>query len=187
MKAAQAWLDRALIVEAVAQADLIAGVSGPAGFRAAATLYWESYEQAPPASYGRLVGMLKAAVLGGGGEEEALRVRALLSHGGASPTAGYAIGIAALIASDDAQAMRAADEIRGAGPAFDARPRRWVRSRPATTRRRARRSARSRPTSRCATHTSRASGSRTRPCFSQHSVNVARVRRNASLGYPGRQ
>ncbi len=118
VKAAQAALDRALIVEAGAQADLIAGVREPAGFRAAAGLYWESYEHASPASYGRLVGMLKAAVLGGAGEDEAVRVRALLPHGGASPTAWYAIGIAALIAGDDAQAARAADEIRGAGPAF---------------------------------------------------------------------
>jgi hypothetical protein len=118
VKAAQAVLERALAAEAAAQAELIAGVAEPAGFREAADLYWESYGLAPPASYGRLVGMLKASVLGGGGQEEALRVRALLSHGGASPTAWYAIAIAALIAGDDAQAARAAGELRDAGPAF---------------------------------------------------------------------
>jgi hypothetical protein len=62
--------------------------------------------------------MLKAAVLGGGGADEALRVRALLVHGGASPTAWYAIAIAALIAGDDAQAVRAARELHAGGAAF---------------------------------------------------------------------
>jgi hypothetical protein len=118
VRAAQAALDRALVVEAGAQADLIAGIREPAGFRAAAALYWESYGHARPASYGRLVGMLKAAVLGGAGEQEAMRVRALLPEGGASPTAWYAIAIAALIVGDDAEAVRAAGEMRGGGPAF---------------------------------------------------------------------
>jgi hypothetical protein len=62
--------------------------------------------------------MLKAAVLGGGGADEAARVRALLVHGGASPTAWYAIAIAALIEGDDAQATRAAGAMRGGGEAF---------------------------------------------------------------------
>jgi hypothetical protein len=116
--AAQEALDRALAVEAAAQAELLAGVLEPAGFREAATLYWESYGLAPPASYGRLVGMLKAAVLGGGGADEGLRVRALLTDGGTSPTAWYAIAIAALVGGDDAQAMRAAGAMRGGGDAF---------------------------------------------------------------------
>jgi hypothetical protein len=111
-------LERALSVEAGAQAALLAGIAEPAGFREAAARYWQSYELAPPASYGRLVGMLKAAVLGGGGADEAARVRALLADGGASPTAWYAIAIAALIAGDDAQAVRAAGEMRAGGDAF---------------------------------------------------------------------
>jgi hypothetical protein len=117
-RAAQAALERALAVEAGAQAELLAGVPEPAAFREAAALYWQSYGLAPPASYGRLVGMLKAAVLAGGGEDEAVRVRSLLTDGGASPTAWYAIAIAALIAGDDAQAARGAHEIRGGGDAF---------------------------------------------------------------------
>jgi hypothetical protein len=111
-------LERALAVEAAAQAELLAGVAEPAGFRDAAALYWESYGLAPPASYGRLVGMLKAAVLGGGGVDEAVRVRGLLTDGGASPTAWYAIAIAALVAGDDAQATRAAHTMRSGGDAF---------------------------------------------------------------------
>jgi hypothetical protein len=111
-------LERALDVEAAAQAELLAGVVEPHGFSEAAALYWESYGLAPPASYGRLVGMLKAAVLGGGGADEAVRVRALLTDGGASPTAWYAIAIAALVAGDDAQAARAAAAMWDGGDAF---------------------------------------------------------------------
>jgi hypothetical protein len=62
--------------------------------------------------------MLKAAVLGGGGADEAAQVRALLVQGGASPTAWYAIAIAALIAGDDVQAVRGAGELRAGGAAF---------------------------------------------------------------------
>ena len=115
---AQEALERALATEAAAQAELLAGVAQPAGFREAASLYWTSYGLAPPTSYGRLVGMLKAAVLGGGGSEEAARVRALLPDGGSSPTSCYAVAIAALIEGDDARAARAADGMRGGGDAF---------------------------------------------------------------------
>ena len=76
----------------------------PAGFREAASWYRTSYELAPPTSYGRLVGMLKAAVLGGGGDEEAALVRGLLPDGGSSPTSWYAVAIAALIEGDAALA-----------------------------------------------------------------------------------
>jgi hypothetical protein len=93
-------------------------VAEPAGFREAAGLYWKSYQLAPPASYGRLVGMLKAAVLGGGGMEEAELVRGLLSDGGSSPTAWYAIAIAALLVDDRPLATRAAAEMRSGGDAF---------------------------------------------------------------------
>lgn len=119
LREAQLALERAIAAEAAAQGELLAGVPEPAGFREAAALYWESYGRARPASYGRLVGMLKAAVLGGGGEEEAARVRASLTDGGDSPTAWYAIALAALIVGDDARAVRAASAMAGGGPAFD--------------------------------------------------------------------
>ena len=118
MKAAQAALEQALAVEAAAQAELLAGVPEPEGFREAAALYRASYQLAPPSSYGRLVGMLKAAVLGGGGADEAAIVRDLLPEGGTSPTSWYAVGIAALIAGDAAGAARAAQEMRAGGDAF---------------------------------------------------------------------
>ena len=38
-----------------------------AAFAQAAELYRESWEVAPPSAYGRLVGMVKSAVLAGGG------------------------------------------------------------------------------------------------------------------------
>jgi hypothetical protein len=118
VKGAQAALEQALAVEAAAQAELLAGVAEPEGFREAAALYWASYQLAPPSSYGRLVGMLKAAVLGGGGAEEAGIVRALLPDGGTSSTSWYAVGIAALIAGDGGVAARAAQEMRAGGDAF---------------------------------------------------------------------
>jgi hypothetical protein len=90
-----------------------------AAFEEAAALYRESWEQAPPGSYGRLVGMLKAAVLGGGGEEEAAyAIAALAGQGQDSPTASYARGLAALIAGDDAVAARASAGMRSGGDAF---------------------------------------------------------------------
>jgi hypothetical protein len=115
---AQEALDRALAVEATAQAELLAGVAQPGGFREAAVWYRTSYELAPPTSYGRLVGMLKAAVLGGGGDEEAALVGRLLPEGGSSPTSWYAVAIAALITGDAPLALRGAEAMRGGGDAF---------------------------------------------------------------------
>jgi hypothetical protein len=115
---AQEALGRALALEAAAQAELLAGVPEPAGFREAADWYWTSYELAPARSYGRLVGMLKAAVLGGGGAEQAAIVRRLLAEGGSSPTSWYAIAIAALIEGDAALAAQGAAAMREGGDAF---------------------------------------------------------------------
>ena len=76
-------------------------------FRRAARRYRASWEVAPPGSYGRLVGMLKAAILAGGGGEEAVYVRNALGDAGAhSPTAAYAQAIAALVSGDDRAAAR---------------------------------------------------------------------------------
>ena len=59
--------------DGLAQRSLLAGDADAArvAFAEAAALYRQSWEVAPPASYGRLVGMLKATVLAGQGEEEA--------------------------------------------------------------------------------------------------------------------
>jgi hypothetical protein len=111
-------LRRALEVEAQARRELLAGVPEPAAFLEASALYRESYQLAPPASYGRLVGMLKTAVLGGSGALEASMVLGLLPDGGSSATAWYAIAIAALIHGDAERALRAAGEMRAGGDAF---------------------------------------------------------------------
>jgi hypothetical protein len=115
---AQEALERALALEAIAQAELLAGVREPAAFREAADWYRRSYELAPPRSYGRLVGMLKAAVLGGGGADQASIVRRLLGDERSSATSWYAIAIAALIDGDAALAARGAEAMREGGPAF---------------------------------------------------------------------
>src|SRR5437763_1988429 len=82
-------------------------------FAAASELYRQSWEAAPPASYGRLVGMLKAAVLAGSGEPQANYVRAALAgEQESSPTASYAVAVAALIAGDDVEARKRAEGMR---------------------------------------------------------------------------
>jgi hypothetical protein len=96
------------------------GEGARAAFTAAAELYRESWEAAPPGGYGRLVGMLKSAVLAGGGREHADYVRgALGDEDVASPTAAYAQAIAALIADDDDTGRRWASRMRGGSDAFE--------------------------------------------------------------------
>jgi hypothetical protein len=93
--------------------------AGEAAFAEAADLYRRSWEDAPPASYGRLVGMLKSAILAGGGEFEAVYVaRALGGEDDGSPTAAYALAIAALIDGDDDAAGWWAGVMRGGSEAF---------------------------------------------------------------------
>jgi hypothetical protein len=93
--------------------------AGEAAFAEAADLYRRSWEDAPPASYGRLVGMLKAAVLAGAGEVEATYVfRALGRDDRGSPTAAYALAIAALIDGDEHAAGRYVGVMRGGSEAF---------------------------------------------------------------------
>ena len=88
-------------------------------FAAASELYRQSWEAAPPASYGRLVGMLKAAVLAGSGEAQADYVRtALANEQDSSPTASYARAVAALINGDDAEARKCAEGMRAGSGAF---------------------------------------------------------------------
>ncbi len=91
-----------------------------AAFRAAAAAYRASWEEASPTSFGRLVGMQKAAILAGGGVEEARYVeRALAGAEATSPTASYAQAIAALVLGDDPAAARWAAGMEGASPAFE--------------------------------------------------------------------
>lgn len=88
-------------------------------FAAAAELYRQSWDAAPPESFGRLVGMLKSAILAGGGEAEARYVRSELGkEEDASPTASYALAIAALIVGDDDGAKRFTVRMRAGSEAF---------------------------------------------------------------------
>jgi hypothetical protein len=74
-------------------------------FAEAAELYRQSWEVAPPSAYGRLVGMLKSAVLAGGGGSEARYVFSALPEADPeSATASYARALAALISGDDQEA-----------------------------------------------------------------------------------
>lgn len=86
--------------------------------REAATAYRRSWEVAPPRSFGRLVGMLKAAVIAGGGADEAAYVRGQIGGAADSPPSWYALGIAALVDGDDALARRAAAGMREGSEAF---------------------------------------------------------------------
>lgn len=125
MKPAQELLTSAIEREGAAQRALMAGDPDGAreAFHAAADLYARSWEQAPPRSYGRLVGMLKATVLSGeDARQRAEYVRAALAGDPAAPgsrTASYALALAALIAGDDEGARQRTVAMRGGSEAFD--------------------------------------------------------------------
>jgi hypothetical protein len=91
---------------------------GRAALAEAAGRYRRSWELAPPRSYGRLVGMLKSAVIGGEGAGAAAYARAALGDSCDSPTSCYALAIAALAEGDDPSAARAAEGMRAGDPPF---------------------------------------------------------------------
>ena len=113
-------LNDALRVEAEGQRALLAGDDVAASRLAdASALYRASWEEAGPDSYGRLIGMLKAAVLAGdaaGAADYAARELGAVVH--ASPAAAYAQAIAALVRGEDARAGAAATVMATATPAF---------------------------------------------------------------------
>lgn len=117
----QVLLMEALEREGEAQRRLMDGELAAAEdeFREVSDLYRRSWEAAHARAFGRLVGMLKAAVLGGGGAEEAQYARAaLVEADGASATANYARAIAALIVGDEADAGASASAMGAGGEAF---------------------------------------------------------------------
>jgi predicted nucleic acid-binding Zn-ribbon protein len=90
-----------------------------AGFAEAAELYRQSWIAAPPSAYGRLVGMLKSAVLAGGGADEASYAREALAEAEPeSVTAAYARALAALILGEDDEAGACAERMRAGNEAF---------------------------------------------------------------------
>ena len=85
-------------------------------FAAAADLYRQSWESAHARAFGRLVGMLKAAVLAGDDASEAHYARtALGDRDPESSTASYAQALAALILGEDEDARRWATRMGAVG------------------------------------------------------------------------
>jgi hypothetical protein len=117
----QELLTAAIEREGEGQRRLLAGdLDGArAEFAAAADLYRQSWEAAHARAFGRLVGMLKAAVLAGRGEPEARYARiALGERDPESATASYAQALAALILGEDRDAQAWAARMCGAPDAF---------------------------------------------------------------------
>lgn len=120
MKQAQVLLQDAIRCEASAQQALLRGDAAQANtrFRAAAERYRASWEVAPPRSYGRLIGLLKASILSGDGGHDAVYVREALGDACDSPPACYALAIAALAQGDDTAALPAIEGMREGGEPF---------------------------------------------------------------------
>ena len=117
----QLLLTAAIEREGEAQRQMISGDQAAARveFGEASELYRQSWEAAHARAFGRLVGMLKAAVLAGGGAEQADYARAALAEADReSATANYGRAIAALIAGDDEDAQAWAVRLRDAPEAF---------------------------------------------------------------------
>jgi hypothetical protein len=113
-------LNEAIAAEREGYLLLLAGDAPAAAthLRAAAAHYRDSWKLAPPRSYGRLIGALKAAVIAGDGPDEAAYARAQVGFKGDSPSSWYVLAIAALIDGDDALAALAAEGMRAGSPAF---------------------------------------------------------------------
>ena len=79
--------------------------------------YRASWELAPPRSFGRLIGMLKAAVIAGDAADAAAYARAAVPEAD-SPPSNYVRAVAALVEGDDAAAARFAEGMREGSPAF---------------------------------------------------------------------
>jgi len=116
----QRLLGDALDREGEADRLLLAGDTEAAAWvlREVSALYRRSWEEAGPRSFGRLIGMVKAAVLAGDGTEEAAYVRRALGDEAETPTGWYAVGLAATVEGDDTLARRAASGMREGGEAF---------------------------------------------------------------------
>ena len=114
----------AIAAEGRAHAALLAGEHDAArrAYAEAVDGYRASWALAPPRSYGRLVGLLKAAVLGGEAQAAAAEVRAALHDdpdADGSPVAAYVRAVAALIAGDDGEVAARAATMEPRGEAFE--------------------------------------------------------------------
>jgi hypothetical protein len=114
----------AIATEGEAHAALLAGDGDSArgGYATAAEQYLASWKLAPPKSYGRLVGLVKAGVLAGQAEAAAAEVRAALDgdpDAAGSPVASYALAVASLILGDDDAVAPLAGVMDPRGGAFE--------------------------------------------------------------------
>ena len=106
----------AIAEEGRGQRALLEGRRAVDALEAAAALYRASWEAAPPRSFGRLIGMLKAAVIAGDATAEARYARGAIGAAADSPPASYALAIAALVEGDDGAAAAAAAGMRAGSP-----------------------------------------------------------------------
>lgn len=107
--------------EAEGQRALLGGDedAGCAAMLAAAALYRRSWELASSTSYGRLVGALKAAIIGADAGELAAYARTQIPDPPPSPPAAYVVAIAALVCGEDVTAAAASRLMRdGASDPF---------------------------------------------------------------------
>jgi hypothetical protein len=111
----------AVQADGAAQRCLLAGdrTGAEPHLRVAEQRYRESWEAAPPGGYGRLVGMLKAAILRGDASAAADYALGALAFGTESPTAAYALALACLAAGDDRAGATAAGQMAAGGEAFE--------------------------------------------------------------------
>jgi hypothetical protein len=113
-------LREAIAVEGRGQRALLAGEEDGAAeaLVESSRLYRESWELASPTSFGRLIGMLKAAVIAGDAGSAASYARTQLPDPVESPAASYALAISALVEGDDATAGAATAGMRSGAPPF---------------------------------------------------------------------
>ena len=114
----------AIAAEGEGHAALLAGDTDAArgAYVRAVERYRASWAVAPPRSYGRLVGLLKAAVLAGDAAGAAEETRVALEgdpDAAGSPVASYVLAVAALVLGDDDAVAPLADVMEARGDAFE--------------------------------------------------------------------
>lgn len=113
----------AIAAEGEAHTALLSGdhEAARAAYLRAVESYRASWALAPPRSYGRLVGLAKAAILAGAGKAAAAKVRGALdgdADAADSPVANYALALAALAIGDDDAVAAHATVMDGGSDAF---------------------------------------------------------------------
>jgi hypothetical protein len=91
----------AMAAGAAGLAHVMAGEDGGAWFRRSAAAYRESFADAPPGSWGRVVGAVKAGILAGDPRDAAAWALAQVPAGEPSPIASYAEILARLARGED--------------------------------------------------------------------------------------